>query len=258
MGNFRSSLTSKEASSPGVECCLPFPLLSCCRRRRRLSVDNEENASALNNDYRSLLNDFNEAKAEEEEEEEEDEDEDVSGGNDQNQSLLNAAAAAFNEAKAKEEEGEENASGQNEEKSEEEEEEKVCVVELKVKWIKHYNSSHKILLVGEGDFSFSSSLATAFGTASNMIATSLDSQSFLKKNYGNAMWNLKNLRSMGCRIEHGFDATQFAHYQWLGGTQFDRIIYNFPFAGFFHGMGFSRDQTLSLVPWAKTNRRSRV
>ncbi|KAL7088172.1 hypothetical protein ACP275_13G112100 [Erythranthe tilingii] len=45
------------------------------------------------------------------------------------------------------------------------------------KRIKHYYSStHRILLVGEGDFSFSACLAVAFGSASNMIATSLDSQ----------------------------------------------------------------------------------
>ncbi|KAF5184817.1 hypothetical protein FRX31_025596 [Thalictrum thalictroides] len=48
----------------------------------------------------------------------------------------------------------------------------------KDKWIKHYCSSHDILLVGEGDFSFSVCLSKAFGsaTASKMIATSLDSE----------------------------------------------------------------------------------
>ncbi|WVZ14997.1 hypothetical protein V8G54_012563 [Vigna mungo] len=45
------------------------------------------------------------------------------------------------------------------------------------KRIAHYRSSHKILLVGEGDFSFSLCLAKAFGTAINMVATSLDSRS---------------------------------------------------------------------------------
>ncbi|PKU75016.1 Uncharacterized protein MA16_Dca019944 [Dendrobium catenatum] len=41
-------------------------------------------------------------------------------------------------------------------------------------WIKHYSSSHRILLVGEGDFSFSACIARAFGSAKNMIATSYD------------------------------------------------------------------------------------
>lgn len=44
-----------------------------------------------------------------------------------------------------------------------------------VTWMKHYSSLHEILLVGEGDFSFSLSLANAFGSASNIVATSLDS-----------------------------------------------------------------------------------
>lgn len=43
------------------------------------------------------------------------------------------------------------------------------------RWIKHYSSAHEILLVGEGDFSFSTSLAVAFGSATNIFATSLDS-----------------------------------------------------------------------------------
>lgn len=51
------------------------------------------------------------------------------------------------------------------EKEEEEEE----------KWVKHYSSYHQILLVGDGDFSFSLSLALSFGSASNILASSLDS-----------------------------------------------------------------------------------
>ena len=43
-------------------------------------------------------------------------------------------------------------------------------------WKTHYSSKHRILLVGEGDFSFSRCLARAFGSARNMVATSLDTQ----------------------------------------------------------------------------------
>ncbi|OWM79251.1 hypothetical protein CDL15_Pgr003423 [Punica granatum] len=42
------------------------------------------------------------------------------------------------------------------------------------KWLTHYSSNHSILLVGEGDFSFSKGLAMAFGSASNIHATSYD------------------------------------------------------------------------------------
>ena len=44
------------------------------------------------------------------------------------------------------------------------------------KKIMHYSSSQKILLVGEGNFSFAACLATAFGSANNTVATSLDSR----------------------------------------------------------------------------------
>ncbi|KZV36225.1 hypothetical protein F511_14243 [Dorcoceras hygrometricum] len=145
------------------------------------------------------------------------------------------------------------------------------VVLEQARWIKHYSSRHRILLVGEGDFSFSSSLAEAFGCASRMIATSLDSKgiisftwllyisvtssivifrlftheryaAFLKKNYANAPWNIRELKRRGCMVMHGIDATTIAADQLLGHMTFDRIIYNFPFAGFFKGL--SRDSVL--------------
>ncbi|KAH7541863.1 hypothetical protein FEM48_Zijuj02G0012600 [Ziziphus jujuba var. spinosa] len=64
---------------------------------------------------------------------------------------------------------------------------------------------HKILLVGEGDFSFSASLASSSPSASNMVATSLNSR----------------------------DATEMVKHDALSGMLFDRIIFNFPHAGFF-------------------------
>ncbi|KAH6778644.1 hypothetical protein C2S51_009956 [Perilla frutescens var. frutescens] len=102
------------------------------------------------------------------------------------------------------------------------------------RWIKHYSSRHRILLVGDGDFSFSACLAVAFGSsATNIIATSLDSIAFLKKNYGRAMSNIAELRSRGSKAMHEIDATEIANHELLRRLQFDRIIFNFPFAGFF-------------------------
>ncbi|KAL3638433.1 hypothetical protein CASFOL_017804 [Castilleja foliolosa] len=109
---------------------------------------------------------------------------------------------------------------------------KVSVVVDKGIWIKHYSSRHRILLVGEGDFSFSASLARAFGHASNMIATSLDSKTFLKKNYPHAWPNIVELTDRGCVVMHWVDATKMAKDEYLRGFKFDRIIFNFPFAGF--------------------------
>ncbi|XP_043720395.1 uncharacterized protein At4g26485-like isoform X2 [Telopea speciosissima] len=103
----------------------------------------------------------------------------------------------------------------------------------KEKRIKHYFSSHKILLVGEGDFSFSACLVKVFGSAANMVATSLNSEDFLKKNYSNAMSNINDLKSRGCMVLHGIDATNMSGNQFLKGMRFDRIVFNFPYAGFF-------------------------
>ncbi|KAK9134057.1 hypothetical protein Scep_013585 [Stephania cephalantha] len=72
-------------------------------------------------------------------------------------------------------------------------------------WIKHYCSSHKILLVGED---------------------------FLKKNYGQAMSNIQSLRSRGCKVIHKVNATEMAGHKKLNVVKYDRIVYNFPHAGF--------------------------
>ncbi|KAL1556137.1 25S rRNA (uracil(2634)-N(3))-methyltransferase [Salvia divinorum] len=101
------------------------------------------------------------------------------------------------------------------------------------KRIKHYSSRHNILLVGEGDFSFSACLARALGSAAKVIATSLDSQEFLKKNYGNAVSNIAELRRRAGKVMHGIDATKMANHELLRQLKFDRIIYNFPYAGIF-------------------------
>ncbi|XP_071698480.1 heavy metal-associated isoprenylated plant protein 41-like isoform X2 [Rutidosis leptorrhynchoides] len=101
-----------------------------------------------------------------------------------------------------------------------------------VKSVKHYNSENEILLVGEGDFSFSLCLANAFGSASNIVATSLDSYDDVIKKYNGAATNLLRLRSYGAQLLHRVDATKMQFHPYLRNRKFDRIIYNFPHAGF--------------------------
>ncbi|MCO5568543.1 hypothetical protein L7F22_022242 [Adiantum nelumboides] len=99
----------------------------------------------------------------------------------------------------------------------------------------HYSSLQKILLVGEGDFSFSNSLASFFGDARNMIATSLDSQEMVMKKYADdAAFTLSNLKRLGALLFHQVDATCMAGQTSFCNLSFDRVIYNFPHAGF-HG-----------------------
>ncbi|RDX62591.1 hypothetical protein CR513_59062, partial [Mucuna pruriens] len=117
---------------------------------------------------------------------------------------------------------------------------------MEEKKIKHYSSHQKILLVGEGDFSFSLSLAMAFGSASNMVATSLDSkgvsgahqhgfglpQLSLIRNYSRASTNLAKLDNLGCTIVHEVDVHAMNMHPLLQTKCFDRIVFNFPHAGF--------------------------
>ncbi|XP_031405807.1 uncharacterized protein LOC116214556 [Punica granatum] len=102
------------------------------------------------------------------------------------------------------------------------------------KKIMHYSSNHNILLVGEGDFSFATCLAQAFGSAPNIVATSLDSRVSLERKYSRASINLKELEDRGCTVLHGVDAHTMSTHPSLILKSFDRIVYNFPHAGFFY------------------------
>ncbi|KAI3898858.1 hypothetical protein MKW92_025960 [Papaver armeniacum] len=99
-----------------------------------------------------------------------------------------------------------------------------------VKWIKHYSSCHEILLVGEGDFSFSYCLARTFGSARNMVATSVDDEFLVRSCYSNANENIDELKSLGCNVMHNIDATTMAQDPTLSQRKFDRIVFNFPYA----------------------------
>ncbi|XP_065864796.1 heavy metal-associated isoprenylated plant protein 41-like [Euphorbia lathyris] len=105
---------------------------------------------------------------------------------------------------------------------------------MEEKWVKHYSSNHQILLVGEGDFSFSSTLAFYFGSASNIVATSLDTYDIVVGKYKKAKWNLEMLLNLGASTLHGVDATKMRLHSDFKMQKFDRIIFNFPHAGF-HG-----------------------
>ncbi|MCL7043790.1 hypothetical protein MKW94_024480 [Papaver nudicaule] len=118
--------------------------------------------------------------------------------------------------------------GEEEEGEEEEEEEE------EEKWINHYSNSQRILLVGEGDFSFSLCLAKAFGDATNMVSTSIDTQDSLAKKYSDAIGNVRELEEKGCLVLLGVDATQMSQHFFLKTQRFDRIVYNFPHVGFLH------------------------
>ncbi|RCV12141.1 hypothetical protein SETIT_2G245600v2 [Setaria italica] len=103
--------------------------------------------------------------------------------------------------------------------------------EQEVKWVGHYSSTQSILLVGDGDFSFSLALATGFGSGANLVATSLDCYDTLKK-YSGAESNLAELKKLGAVTLHGVNAKTMILHTDLKMRRFDRVVFNFPHAGF--------------------------
>ncbi|KAL5206247.1 hypothetical protein ABZP36_034456 [Zizania latifolia] len=101
-----------------------------------------------------------------------------------------------------------------------------------VKWLKHYSSVQSILTVGDGDFSFSRALATAFGSGENLVATSLDTNEDLRSKYRKAESNITELKRMGATVLHGVNAKRMKDHTDLKVRRFDRIVFNFPHAGF--------------------------
>ncbi|KAF0913834.1 hypothetical protein E2562_024919 [Oryza meyeriana var. granulata] len=104
--------------------------------------------------------------------------------------------------------------------------------EEEVKWLKHYSSIQSILTVGDGEFSFSLALATAFGSGENLVATSLDTLEDLRGKYSKAESNIMELKRMGATVLHGVDAKRMKDHTSLKLRRFDRIVFNFPHAGF--------------------------
>lgn len=52
-------------------------------------------------------------------------------------------------------------------------------------------------------------------------------------NYKHAKSNLESLKKLGASLLHGVDATKMRFHADLKMRKFDRIIYNFPHAGFY-------------------------
>ncbi|KAJ9687076.1 hypothetical protein PVL29_015793 [Vitis rotundifolia] len=97
----------------------------------------------------------------------------------------------------------------------------------------HYSSSQKIVFVGEGDFSFSACLARQFGSAVNMVATSLDPEEMVYTKHWSCETHLEELKRFGCLVLHEVDVKEMSRHPTLTHMEFDVIVFNFPHAGHF-------------------------
>jgi|AntAceMinimDraft_5_1070358.scaffolds.fasta_scaffold140142_1 hypothetical protein len=91
----------------------------------------------------------------------------------------------------------------------------------------------RLLLVGEGDFSFALAWARFQARAASptsapalLTATSLDSEADVAKKYGLA--NVEQLRLLGATVVHGVNATQLGACNFP--YRFDDVRFNFPHA----------------------------
>ncbi|KAK1566448.1 hypothetical protein Q3G72_000071 [Acer saccharum] len=116
----------------------------------------------------------------------------------------------------------------------------------KLRWIKHYNNRQKILLVGEGDFSFSSCLASAFGSATNMVATCFHSEDVQITKHWTSIPHLKLLERKGCMVLHEVDVHDMNHHPTLYYMKFDVIIFNFPHAGHYDHLCERDDELIEM------------
>ena len=102
------------------------------------------------------------------------------------------------------------------------------------------NRGSSILIVGDGDFSFSSALAGYMGAQDTaveqptIVSSSLDSEALLIKKYPQYLQNIQRLNSIGgllsVSVLYGLDATQLGNSSLPHGQRFDSIVFNFPYA----------------------------
>mmetsp|Transcript_19859 Transcript_19859/g.36856 ORF Transcript_19859/g.36856 Transcript_19859/m.36856 type:complete len:387 (-) Transcript_19859:39-1199(-) len=96
-----------------------------------------------------------------------------------------------------------------------------------------YRSSQRILLVGEGSFSFARALSTKIG-GKNIVASSLDSRKVVLEKYDDVGEGaLIDLRNSGAKVYHDIDATNKDHLETCLGQweYFDVVVFNFPHLG---------------------------
>ncbi|KDO33928.1 hypothetical protein SPRG_01807, partial [Saprolegnia parasitica CBS 223.65] len=97
-----------------------------------------------------------------------------------------------------------------------------------------YTPADRILVLGDGDFSFSKGLvAHRGGSGVNLVATSYDSTSEVRKKYPNAAACIQSITQAKAHVLHGVDATKLSKLPHSDAVPalFDYIIFNFPHSG---------------------------
>ncbi|RDX51927.1 hypothetical protein OH76DRAFT_1346144 [Lentinus brumalis] len=100
-----------------------------------------------------------------------------------------------------------------------------------------FQPTDRILLIGEGNFSFARALVSSpppsleFLPPSNVTATAYDTEEECCSKYPEAVEIIAELRAKGVQVLFGVDATKLERCPPLKGKKYDRIVWNFPHAG---------------------------
>jgi 25S rRNA (uracil2634-N3)-methyltransferase len=100
-----------------------------------------------------------------------------------------------------------------------------------------FKVSDNILLIGEGNFSFTVALLQHPPTPlehfppANITATTYDTEGECYAKYPDAEPYVRMLREKGAQVLFGVDATKLEKTPALKGRTFDRVVWNFPHAG---------------------------
>jgi len=98
-----------------------------------------------------------------------------------------------------------------------------------------FSATDRVLLIGEGDFSFARALVRdeKLGIVpANVIATTLDQENELKEKYPETLEaNVEELKQKGVFVLCNVDATKLEACKALRGRTFDKIVWNFPHVG---------------------------
>ncbi|KAJ7204415.1 hypothetical protein GGX14DRAFT_698799 [Mycena pura] len=100
-----------------------------------------------------------------------------------------------------------------------------------------FRATDKILLIGEGNFSFARALVSGAPAElehlplKNITATAYDTEQECFEKYPEAPEIVQGLRAAGVEVLFGVDATQLGKVPALKGRRWDKIVWNFPHAG---------------------------